>query len=158
MKKVVRLTESDLNRIVKRVLNEQSTPPLKTSMGGSSVLGKFGLGGDIDYNRIERLTNPKEIAQVILKGLCFNEKGMRSFACNDQEALVEAAFMSFLNYYKKTKSSYYELYKPVEEIINKIFGRNDPLIYIIRDYMDINKKYHKMSIQDQYEIFQEGEV
>lgn len=154
MKRVIRLTESDLNRIVKRVLNEQSTPPLKTSMGGSSVLGKLGIGGDIDYKRIERLTNPNDIAQVILKGLCFNEKGMRSFACNDQEALVEAAFMSFLNY----SGNKYSLYKQVEDIINKIFGKNDPLIYIIDDYMDIKKKYHKMSISDQFDKFQEGEV
>jgi hypothetical protein len=29
MKRITRLTESDLNRIIKRVINEQPTPPIK---------------------------------------------------------------------------------------------------------------------------------
>jgi len=47
MKKVIRLTESDLHRIVKRVLNEQVQPNLSDCLKGVSNIPQSCKGTDV---------------------------------------------------------------------------------------------------------------
>jgi|694.fasta_scaffold08133_10 hypothetical protein len=52
MKKVVRLTESDLNRIVKRVVNEEETVPVTPS-------NKISPIGPKDYESVKGMVSKK---------------------------------------------------------------------------------------------------
>jgi len=85
--KVIKLKESDLQKIVKKVISEQS------------LFTKLGFISPIDYSKIENLSDPKKIANAILTGMCFGGKsgGMRNAICNDKEAKVEVAFQALAN-------------------------------------------------------------
>ena len=72
MKKVVRLTESDLSRIIKKVMSEQNTVPKKNFLDGVNCkdlidcLKKFSFGD-----------NGKKVDSISVKSLefCLHQKG-----------------------------------------------------------------------------------
>jgi hypothetical protein len=72
MKKIVRLTESDLNRIVEKILNEQSTVPLGSTQNKSLLPAllkffqrthKIAESGVIDSATYDALVNNKFIPE-----------------------------------------------------------------------------------------------
>lgn len=124
------------------VLNEQSIPlkisparaksALDKAMGGTGTLASFGFGGNPDYKYLKNLSTYKEIAMVILQGMCFTGgTGMRSAICNDREKMVEAVFMSFIGRP--------ELYRNVEKTLNDIIGYNNKsLLDIIDNFITVD--------------------
>lgn len=136
--KVIKLKESDLHRIVNKVISEQS------------LFAKLGFISPIDYSKIENLSNAKEIANAILTGMCFDvdgeSAGMRNALCNDKEAKVGAAFQALANNPK--------IYVEVEDSVRTTIGfkNNLSLLDIVGKNIDINKVYHKVSIKDSYDI------
>jgi len=122
--KVVNLTESDLRRIVKKVISEQQiTDSVRAEVRNL-------LDGDIDYNTIENLTDPKMILQVILQSIGY---------VYDDEAPVEAAFMAI-------EKGGRELYDKVNSLYKKELRTDGDLIDYVKDNVDITRKWHKRSI------------
>ena len=95
MKRIIRLTESDLNRIVKRVIKEQSI-----SSTVKNMFRDFMEGGDIDYNYIENSMTSKELADLMYASL------------NDN-------IFSDLDRGTETKTEYYYYQDKPKEIIKK---------------------------------------
>jgi hypothetical protein len=118
MKKIIRLTESDLTRLVKRVLKEQITIPLPAT------------GEDPNYHRYD---------------LGANMPGLEKFLANPLDDTITAELMSELknDRYKKGKIAIIfngAKYKEVESFIQKIqtdARRNT--CYTIKDYNYNNK-------------------
>jgi hypothetical protein len=128
--KVITLTESDLKRIVKRVLTEQG----------------------YDYNKIENLTDPNMLFKII------NDSLNRYFG--DNEAPVEAAFMAMAKVpglYDKVNKLWKAEAAPADEPHNPYkrmsgtaavnFNFQD-LSHDVQVAIDITKIWHKQSIWD----------
>ncbi len=79
MKKIIRLKESDLQHIVKRVLSEQTTGSTESSLGNSMSRVKLDSGVEIgeefvgEYKKVKlEITGPKKEVTDILKKLEVN--------------------------------------------------------------------------------------
>jgi hypothetical protein len=144
--KVVNLTESDLQRIVKRVLKEQVPSGNPSSQYAADIVGDVqdtvqkqsmklgrdiwsGPQGKIDYNTIENLKSPKQIVKVI-KG------ALGGWGLQDDEAVVESAFIAM------------EKVGGLFDKVNKIFIQEEEegVIPYVESAMEINQTYHKVSI------------
>ena len=169
MKRIVRLTESDLSRIVRRVINEQNEPSFMQSI--KNLYRDFVEGGDIDYNYIENSATAKELADLIYASLKVGtlyrgknpeaepklfkslenplpkDYGAPDFTIDgDAEATVEAAFLN-MSKPLKTEGNCPECWKKYTEV-SKLYKQrfNRYMIKDVKDNIDIYRKYHKKSI------------
>ena len=85
MKRIVRLTESDLTRIVKRVLKEQSEDPRKKVKKAKEVEREVTQGGDYDYEYIKNRIPLTELPEIFYDAT--------TGAGGDDEALIVAALL-----------------------------------------------------------------
>ena len=161
MKRIIRLTESDLTRIVRRVIKEQS----------------------IDYNFIETRMSPKELADLIYSSLdnVFSDldRGTETkkeylgkngavgeyrlirnakkempkdystldiYQWGNAEAPVEAAFLNMSIPLKKVGScpECWAKFNEVSKLYKQRFNRD--LMKDVKEEIDIYKIYHKKSI------------
>jgi len=127
--KVINLTESDLRRIVKKVISEQ-----KISDTVRAEIRNILDGADIDYRTIENLTDADMILEVIFQSIGVVTKG---FA--DDEAPIEAAFMAIEKGGK-------ELYDEVNNLYKKINHTDEDIIDYVKSHIDIRRIWHKKSI------------
>jgi hypothetical protein len=172
MKKVIRLTESDLTRIVRRVINEQNEPSFIQSI--KNLYRDVVDGGDIDYDYIENSATAKELADLIYESLkdwdssnLYRGKNPEANRDNlqnaqnplpkdysaleidtegDTEAVVEAAFLN-MSKPLKTEGNCPECWKKYTEV-SKLYKQrfNRYMIKDVKDNIDIYRKYHKKSI------------
>jgi len=82
MKKVIRLTESDLIRLVKRVIKEQSQPA--TNPGETQISGPFSKKGQesVKYFVYQKggkfyiyMSTPQQLTPKLSNGAIYNNKG-----------------------------------------------------------------------------------
>lgn len=162
MKKVIRLTESDLMRIVKRVIKEQDTNPqddkpdflkrtattLKKGIKHGltdlkNLLDKTGIhrSGNFDYNYIENYATPNELREMLYKISDDVSTADRDddFFYNVPEAVVESFFIGFKNAILKKKIGCKEMSNWREQS-QEIYEN------LINFGMDPTKVYHKQSI------------
>jgi hypothetical protein len=128
--KVIKLKESDLHRIVKRVIKEQlTTHPLSL---------KRTKAATPKYSKIENLSDPYIIASTIIKGMCYGgsktlrEKNpnMRTAICDDKEMQVAAAFTAMVN-----ANDPYKMYLDVQKEVQFSIGLDDTLIDIVERFI-----------------------
>jgi hypothetical protein len=79
MKKIIRLKESDLQNIVKRVLSEQTTGSTESSLGNSMSRVKLDSGVEIgeeyvgDYKKVKlEITGPRKEVREVNRNLRLN--------------------------------------------------------------------------------------
>ena len=78
MKKVIKLTESDLTRLVKRVIKEQGDTPIQQSPNNQGNQGTVGQGGNQEYI----INNLDDLSKVIYQMVNIGGKG-RILRCPD---------------------------------------------------------------------------
>ena len=150
MKKVIKLTESDLMRIVKRVLSEQDNTGKTFVNKSKETIRTVGNSGEYDYNYLENTIPISKIAKVINDSITGNiVKSVGKFVSNssstlrstvqDNEAVVEALFIRIskerdpIAAFNQVRQDYYKQFK-------------SDMMTDIKDDIDINQKYHKESI------------
>ena len=79
MKKIIRLKESDLQHIVKRVLSEQTTGSTESSLGNSMSRVKLDSGVEIgeefvgEYKKVKlEITGPRKEVREVMRNLRLN--------------------------------------------------------------------------------------
>ena len=115
MKKVIRLTESDLTRIVRRVLNEESTQVIKVKVFGSTESQKKGHSRscNIDVKNIKLYGNMVRFDYTVPGGArCdiwngmdstsgpISSTGKASIQCGSNISNPEIFFLNQATYYK----------------------------------------------------------
>jgi len=101
MKKIIRLTESDLIKIVKRVINEKDTPDRSKMLGAlKDSENPFNVKGS-ETNEIKKITDLKNQIEKILGYYYFNEDGKIIDKEIDKE--VDPETLRKLGPYFKTK-------------------------------------------------------
>jgi hypothetical protein len=155
MKKIIKLKESDLHKIVKRVIKEQlTTPPLSLKRTKATP----------NYSEVESYTDSKKIANAIVTGMCFGElnslegensnknsnknSNMRSVGCDDKEPKVAAAFTAIAK-----GDDPYKMYLEVQELVQDSTNLEDDMIDIVKKFIPgviINDKKSWKIIIDSY--------
>jgi len=152
MKRIIKLTESDLTRIIKRIIKEQGeNVPYKggrkSVATGKDTARAILSSGEIDYNYIENEIPIDELHILIFDAMTtdggnFGEMG-------DDEAVVEAAFLRILKEpnplqaYKKVSDNFlrkyrYDMWEDIKENIN------------------VFEKYHKQTLKKSYDLIQKS--
>jgi len=157
MKKIIKLTESDLTRIVKRVLMEQgeNTPyqgGRKTVATGKDTLRAIASSGEIDYNYIENQIPIDSLHELIYDAITMD--GGNFGELGDDEAVVEAAFLRILKEknplqaYQKVSNNYLRTYRD-DMYTDDMWGD-------IKYDINVFEKYHKQSLKKSYDLIQKS--
>jgi hypothetical protein len=107
MKKIVRLTENDLVRLVKRVLDEQAMP-LYTNQGGNvwNTLKKAIEGFGTDENGVKRacamVTTPEIYKQVLALANKEGHKTVMDYIMTDFSSVIDTPVQTMRNINKSS--------------------------------------------------------
>ena len=145
MKKVIRLTESDLTRIVRRVMNEEMDSMVSSPAGNSCTSLKICQGKTFKANSLDRLTD----LYVYIFGLDSSKFGFKQVTTGgDDNSYPPAPAPTNSPYNSGTKVSW--VYKnPKQSYLNVyVWQRNECIKSCPQIYLSYKGAFEQYSILD----------